>query len=176
MRFALYWDHRSPAGLQRPVQRRIEGILGIEGDLVETNGLLLTGFDPLRREYSASSLLTCLEAVRRREGLHGPILLVVPDEIVAPGGEAVFGLARPQRGTAVVSTVRLQNGWYGREPSDDALVDRIAKEGAHEIGHLVGLEHCPEPECVMFAPRSLDELDRKRKMLCRACEARLGAG
>jgi archaemetzincin len=78
-------------------------------------------------------------------------------------------------GTAVVSTARLQNHFYGRTPCDDDLVDRVAKEGAHEIGHLLGLEHCPERECVMYAPRSLDELDRKRKMLCRACAARLDA-
>ena len=176
MRFALYWDHRSPQGLQRPVQRLIEGILGAEGDVIEPNGLLMTGFDLLRRQYSAPSLLTCLEAARRRRGWEDPVLLVVPDDLYTPNEEFVFGLARPERGTAVVSTARLHNHYYGRTPSENDLIDRIVKEGAHEVGHLLGLEHCTERECVMFAPRSLDGLDRKRKMLCRACAARLGTG
>ncbi len=74
MRFALYWDHRSPQGLQAPVRRRIEGILGVEGSMIEPNGLLMTGFDMLRRQYSAPALLTCLEAARRRRGWEDPVL------------------------------------------------------------------------------------------------------
>jgi archaemetzincin len=176
VRFALYWDHRSPQGLQRPVQRRIEAILGAEGSLIEPNGLLLTGFDMLRRQYSAPVLLTCLEGARRRRGWSDPVLLVVPDDLYAPGEEFVFGLARPGRGAAVVSTARLSNRFYNRAPSEEDLLDRVAKEGAHELGHLAGLAHCDEAECVMYAPRSLDELDRKRKTLCPACASRLGAG
>jgi archaemetzincin len=101
------------------------------------------------------------------------MLLVVPDDLFTPREEYVFGLARPQHGTAVVSTARLHNRFYGRAASEDDLIDRIAKEGAHEIGHLLGLEHCNEHECVMYAPRSLDELDRKRKMCCPVCVERL---
>ena len=173
MSFALYWDHRSPQGLQRPVLVRIEAILGATGSVIEPDGLLLTGFDLLRRQYSAPALLSCLEGARHRRGWEDPVLLVVPDDLFSPGEEFVFGLARPWRGTAVVSTARLENDYYGREPCEDDLVERVAKEGAHELGHLFGLEHCDEPECVMFAPHSLDELDRKRKMLCQGCTARL---
>ena len=53
------------------------------------------------------------------------------------------------------------------------IIDRIAKEGAHEIGHLLGLPHCSDRECVMFKPDTLDELDRKKKVLCKICSERL---
>jgi archaemetzincin len=81
----------------------------------------------------------------------------------------VFGLARESIGAAVVSTARLSNEYYDRPGDDDDLIDRITKEGAHEILHLLGLGHCTNPECVMFKPDTLDELDRKKKMLCPAC-------
>ncbi|HOT95048.1 MAG TPA: archaemetzincin family Zn-dependent metalloprotease [Methanoregulaceae archaeon] len=176
MRFTLYWDHRSPPGLQLPVQRAIEGILGVDGALLGTDRLMLTGFDLVRRQYNAEVLLSRLDAVRRRRGGCNPLLLVIPDDIFVQREEFVYGLAHPGFGTAIVSTARLTNEFYGRRPCEDDLVDRIAKEGAHEIGHLLGLPHCPDRECVMFAPHSFDELDRKRKMVCPACTARLRIG
>jgi archaemetzincin len=87
----------------------------------------------------------------------------------------VFGLAREAAGAAVISTARLGNEYYGRDGNDDDLIDRITKEGAHEVGHLFGLEHCRNRECIMFRPDTLDELDRKKKMLCQTCREHLEA-
>jgi len=51
----------------------------------------------------------------------------------------------------------------------------LFREGAHEVGHLLGLGHCDNPECIMFRPDTLDELDRKKKMFCEACREQLEA-
>ncbi len=91
------------------------------------------------------------------------------------GNNFVFGLARESVGAAVVSTARLSNEYYGLRGSDDDFIDRIVKEGAHEVGHLLGLPHCANCECVMFKPDTLDELDRKKKMLCPVCANSLAA-
>ena len=72
-------------------------------------------------------------------------------------------------GAGVVSTARLNNEYYGRRGSDDDFIDRIVKEGSHEIGHMLGLPHCTVPECIMFRPDTLDELYRKKKVLCPDC-------
>jgi archaemetzincin len=37
----------------------------------------------------------------------------------------------------------------------------------------MGLAHCDDPECIMFYPQTLDELDRKKKMLCPKCRESL---
>jgi archaemetzincin len=98
----------------------------------------------------------------------------VHQDLFRNGNCFVFGLARESVGAGVVSTSRLGNEYYGRPGSDEDYIDRIAKEGAHEIGHLLGLPHCSDQECVMFRPDTLDELDRKKKVLCQSCSEQLG--
>ena len=58
----------------------------------------------------------------------------------------------------------------GSAQAADALAGR-----AHEIGHLLGLGHCTNRECVMFKPDTLDELDRKKKQLCSSCYGQMAA-
>ena len=140
---------------------------------VEENRLLLNGYDNDRRQYDAQAILDRLFLHKRRLHTDDPILLVVQHDLFAQESDFVFGLARATTGTAVVSALRLDNRYYGRMDSDPELVDRIAKESAHELGHLEGMDHCADPECIMFPPRTLDELDRKRKEFCHFCRDRL---
>lgn len=173
MGIKIFWDERAPAGIQAPVQRCISMILQMPAEVVIEGGLLLKGYDPGRRQYNAQQLLTCIDTIRTCAAIPDLMLLVIAGDLFLPGYEFVFGLARPNNGVAVISTARLGNGYYGRVENDDDLIDRIAKEGAHEIGHLLGLEHCTNPECCMFKPDTLDELDRKKKMLCADCRQQI---
>ncbi|MDV2481800.1 archaemetzincin family Zn-dependent metalloprotease [Methanoculleus sp. Wushi-C6] len=165
----ILWDRQAPEGLELPVARSITMILGRETRFVEYP-LLIDGYDRNRNQHDAQKILDRLQdTVTRRYAISGPLLLVTSRDLYVGACDFVFGLARPASGVAVVSTARFGNEYYGRRPDDADLIDRTAKEGAHEIGHLLGLDHCDNPECVMFRPRTLDELDRKRKMLCPAC-------
>ena len=131
-------------------------------------GYVVAGNRLMRRRCSTVSRHTSTGT-----GSQEPVLLVVHQDLFRNGNSFVFGLARQQVGAAVVSTARLGNEYYGRQSNDDDLIDRITKEGAHEIGHLLGLAHCENRECIMFRPDTLDELDRKKKMLCPDCRERL---
>jgi archaemetzincin len=142
---------------------------------VQENPFRIQGFDNDRNQYDAAMILNRMQLYVKRHHLRHPILLVIPQDLYTKGTDFVFGLARDVCGAAVLSVSRLDNGYYGRPADDAELVDRIAKEGAHEIGHLTGLSHCTDPECVMFPPKTLDELDRKKKALCPACTASLSA-
>jgi archaemetzincin len=75
----------------------------------------------------------------------------------------VFGLARRDKQAAIVSWHRLMDN------SASVFADRIAKEIVHEVGHLDGLEHCPDPNCVMWFPNTLQETDTKGVNFCRLC-------
>jgi archaemetzincin len=171
----ILWDQHTPPGIELPVARMIAMMLGLETEIVEYP-ILIDGYDRGRDQHDAQKILDRLQVTLiRRYGIREPLLLVTARDLYVNGCDFVFGLARQTSSIAVVSTARLGNGYYGRVHDDTDLIDRTAKEGAHEIGHLLGLDHCTNPECVMFRPRTLDELDRKKKMLCPACTEALAS-
>lgn len=171
MHIQILWDHLADSGLQIPFQRLIESILDLPADLYE-NPVFLNGFDYKRNQLDAVQTLNRLHnAYVRRYAVTEPVLLVVSQDLYMRGVDFVFGLSRPSAGVAVVSTARLYNSFYGREDSFDDLIDRLSKEGAHEICHLFGLGHCNVPECIMYKPETLYDLDGKKKTFCDECRA-----
>jgi archaemetzincin len=104
-------------------------------------------------------------------GLSRSRLLGVTDvDLFIPVLTFVFGEAQLGQFAAVVSIARLRDA-----ATPSLVVDRLAKEAVHEIGHTFGLVHCSSAACVMARSPGLSAVDRKTDRLCADCRVRYQA-
>lgn len=175
MDLLIFWDAGVPPGIQAPLCRELASLLPLTPKVRESH-FVVTGFIPSRRQTDATALLDSLDLYKRRSRVQEPVLLVVSEDLCRAGDEYLFGLSRRSTGNAVVSTRRLSNDYYGFPDDDADLIDRLVKESAHEIGHLLGLDHCRDPECIMFNPLLLEDVNRQRRWFCPSCRSTLERG
>ena len=82
----------------------------------------------------------------------------------------IFGLGTLDGTAAVVSTFRLGRKGVIR----DLLLERVVQVVTHEIGHNLGLDHCPTTACLMEdAMGTIRTVDRETGRLCEGCRERL---
>ncbi len=127
-------------------------------------------YRPSRRQYLAASLLQALSGIR---GDYLRLLGIADVDLYAPGLNFVFGQALMGGRDCVVSLARLRPSFYGLPPDEELFRRRAIKEAVHELGHTFGLEHCPDPSCVMRFSNSLAETDRKGSGFCPRCREEL---
>ncbi len=137
----------------------------------ETLDLPERGYDHTRGQYVANSLI---RAIPRSEP--GVKTLGMTDrDLYAPDLNFVFGQAQLPGDRAVMSVARLRSEDWDEDPDHDLLIERAVKEAVHELGHTIGFHHCDDPDCVMHFSNRLAETDRKRRMFCEECSAKLAA-
>jgi archaemetzincin len=120
-----------------------------------------------RNQYPGAPFLAALAATRPPG--EEIILGVTGVDLTVPGLNFVFGLAAPESRAAVISLARLYPEFYGQPRDPVRFKARAVKEAVHELGHLLGLGHCPDPDCVMSFSNSLADTDRKGPGFCQAC-------
>jgi len=136
-----------------------------EGEAVAAEAL-----DPGRRQYRAEAFLPLLA----RQRAAGELALGITGvDLFIAGLNFVFGLADPRQRCAVISLARLTPEFYGQPPDPRLFQERVLKEAVHEVGHLLGLGHCPNPACIMFFSNQLSDTDRKGPGFCAACRRSL---
>ena len=101
-------------------------------------------------------------------------IFIVDKDLYIPGFNYVFAVTNPALARIIISVFRLSRTYSLTELTDEStLRERLFKELMHELGHLVGLEHCDNKLCVMSFSRNLKELDEKIAWPCEACLEKL---
>jgi len=129
------------------------------------------GYDQTRRQYLASRLLIDLCNGRKEPGEIA--LGITTEDIYERGLNFVFGLATPIHQCAMISTIRLHNSFYSHKEDEQLFFRRLLTEAVHELGHTLGVEHCPDPRCVMHFSNTLADTDRKGYHFCPTCREKI---
>jgi archaemetzincin len=125
-------------------------------------------YDERRKQWRTAPILRWLLDVGPAGG---KVLGVTDQDLFIPILTYVFGEAQLGGTAAVVSTARLGAG--AEAAARSVVVERLAKEAVHEVGHAYGLVHCGHAHCVMSRSPAVREVDAKTGGLCAECRAAL---
>jgi len=126
-------------------------------------------FDKKRNQYSSSAILNEIKVFASQNEKFHRVLGVVDVDIFMPELNYVFGEAYTPGRAALISLWRLKPQFYGGGGGSDVFVLRALKEGIHELGHTLGLKHCPSSLCIMHFSNSIFDTDKKQSLLCDQC-------
>lgn len=96
------------------------------------------------------------------------------DLFPSPKWNYVFGQASYEQGVAVTSIYRFSNGSLSALNFNESLL-RLMKISSHEIGHMFGITHCLNANCVMNGTNTLSETDTHFARACSLCQQKLNS-
>lgn len=132
--------------------------LGLKTDLFAFSGPHLT---PAAGAYAPLDFLEIGIAEKLERKL--PFLLIVT-EVDLSSSSLAYTLALPSQLTnvGVVSTKRLDPGFWGDDPDPDRAAHRLGVLLLHTFGHLLNLRHADDDANVMHPVESVEDLDGKQ--------------
>ena len=137
-------------------------------------------FNKQRNQLNSDKLLhflatTIIKNNTRSCDLKNTIILGICDfDAYSSGLNFVFGQASlAGESVAAIYLPRLRQEFYGLGTNTSIFIECVLKEATHELGHALGLNHCPKRSCVMYFSNSLIDTDRKGKDFCKMCSNKL---
>lgn len=101
-------------------------------------------------------------------------IMFISVDLYYEGREYIFSATHIPTKTIVISLYRLSRNYSLKGYEDISIVrKRVFKELLHELGHLMGLDHCSNSRCVMSFSPDLYSLDEKLPFYCNSCVDKL---
>jgi archaemetzincin len=144
------------------LQLNLKNIFQVEVHIGESIPNPSFAYNGSRGQYNSTLIL---QRISKPEG-YGKVLLIADFDLYTGGLNFVFGEADILGGIAIISLARLRQEFYGLPSNEDLFKERTLKEAVHELGHLYGLRHCKNSNCVMYFSNSLPDTDRKSFNFC----------
>lgn len=163
-------DRRELEHLAAGLAPRLRAACSIEAQGLDSG----FAFNPLRDQHNSTEILKRLRQYLRPETWR--VLGVTGQDLFIPILTFVFGEAQLGPGSAaaaVASFHRLRQEFYGLPPDPGLTQDRLLKESLHELGHTLGLRHCPDYRCVMSSSHTVENIDLKLAEFCPDCATAL---
>lgn len=151
--------------LQKDLDKKIYNYIGINSKITHSIPDFDMYLDKERQQYNAIKIMESFPNVET-----GKQILLADVDLFIPIFTFVFGLAKLGGRTGIVSMHRLNNKYYGLPEDRKLLSERTVKEIIHELGHLFGLKHCENYNCVMASSSVVEELDTKSAIYCNSCK------
>jgi archaemetzincin len=152
--------------LMQELKGRLESTFGCPIIIKPNCPISVDTYNRERNQYHAVQIMNSLP----NADIHNNeiILAVAAVDIYAEELNFIFGQADITNGKAIISLHRLY-----QDASNDLLLTRATKEAVHEMGHMLGMNHCPDSNCVMCFSNSLQDTDNKAAAFCQSCRPKL---
>lgn len=162
-----------PEGFLREIEAGLRAELGVGVVHLPSAPLPSSAWYAPRRRYRAERLI---DALRPRLVAPATRILGVTQSDISTTAHGVhdwgvLGLGDLGGLGCVISTFRCRMN----APNEAQVHFRMVTTCIHEIGHTLGLEHCPDTRCLMTDARGLVRtVDQSSGHLCARCRSRLG--
>lgn len=131
--------------------------------------VIIDAFNERRRQVDVKSLI---EGFRKLNNPKPNVvdIIFIDRDLYIDGRDYVFSATHMVTKTIALSIFRLAYAVnLASEEGRSLFRERLYKELIHELGHLIGLDHCVNDTCVMAFSPDIPHLDRKLPILCNTC-------
>ena len=159
------------------IDQAVEGLRAhapVEPVVEQAQGFPASSRTPEKNRYRAAALLDWLAGLPLEKT--GKIMGITESDIVHPKGSnprwGILGLGSLDGRCSVLSTWRMKRKWENGGAPEALVRERLWKIAIHELGHTLGLEHCPTAGCIMEDAHGTVKTTDREKELCPSCASR----